>query len=74
MFGSYARGEATEDSDVDIVIDSRGELRGFDFFGVMGRSEDALGKYIDMYDVSELMEHSPVLEGMSHEGVVLYER
>ena len=28
LFGSYAKGEATEDSDVDLIID-RGKIRGY---------------------------------------------
>jgi predicted nucleotidyltransferase len=37
LFGSYARGDATERSDVDLIIDSNGQLNGFDFFGIAGR-------------------------------------
>ena len=42
LFGSYAKGIASKKSDVDIVIDSRGELININFFGVMGRAEDAV--------------------------------
>ena len=75
LFGSYARGEANEKSDVDIIIDSRGELLNFNFFGVMGYSEEAVEKYVDMYEISELLEGSPVLASINNnEGVVIYER
>ncbi|MCL2699867.1 MAG: nucleotidyltransferase domain-containing protein, partial [Defluviitaleaceae bacterium] len=33
LFGSYAQGNATEDSDVDILVDSG--LRGLDFVGLI---------------------------------------
>ena len=32
VFGSYAKGTATENSDIDIVIDSDGLLDGMNFF------------------------------------------
>ncbi|MDE7230255.1 MAG: nucleotidyltransferase domain-containing protein [Oscillospiraceae bacterium] len=32
MFGSYAHGDATEESDVDMLVDE-GELTGFRFLG-----------------------------------------
>jgi len=35
LFGSYAKENATELSDVDLVIDSEGKIRGIDFFGIL---------------------------------------
>ena len=35
LFGSYARGISTSNSDINIAIDSRGELRGLNFYGVL---------------------------------------
>ena len=32
VFGSYAKGTSTENSDIDLVIDSAGFLRGINFF------------------------------------------
>ena len=32
------------------------------------------GKYVDMYEISELLDGSPVLAGLKDDGVVLYER
>ena len=48
LFGSYARGEASEDSDVDIIID-RGEIKTFDDFADF-RHElvNALGTDVDL--------------------------
>ena len=55
VFGSYARGEAREDSDVDLVIDDTDSgLRGFDYGGLYGDLRDALEKDIDMVPVSGL--------------------
>ena len=55
VFGSYARGEAREDSDVDLVIDDTNSgLRGFAYGGLYGDLRDALEKDIDMVPVSGL--------------------
>ena len=55
LFGSYARGEAREDSDVDLLIDDTGSgLRGWAYGGLYGDLRDALEKDIDMVPVSGL--------------------
>ena len=48
LFGSYARGEATEDSDIDLLIDG-GKIRTlFQFTALRLELEDALGKRVDL--------------------------
>jgi predicted nucleotidyltransferase len=48
LFGSYARGEASESSDVDFHIDA-GRIRDlFTLSGFMLDLEDALGKKVDV--------------------------
>jgi predicted nucleotidyltransferase len=74
LFGSYAKGQATEQSDVDIVIDGRGELRGLRFYGVLDGVTSALSKNIDLIELSEIKEGSPILDEISTRGIVLYER
>ena len=55
IFGSYARGEAQENSDVDLLIDDTDSgLRGFAYGGLYGDLRDALEKDIDMVPVSGL--------------------
>lgn len=55
VFGSYARGEAREDSDIDLLIDTEGAgLRGFAYGGLYQELEDALEKPIDLITVSSL--------------------
>ena len=74
LFGSYAKGEADANSDVDIVIDSKGQLRGFKFFGVVGDVEEAVAKPVDVYDVHYLPQNSVVLDAVSQGSVTIYER
>lgn len=48
LFGSYARGEATDDSDVDLLVDRTGMARGWAIGGLYADLADALGKELDM--------------------------
>jgi predicted nucleotidyltransferase len=73
LFGSYAKGVATDRSDIDIVIDSRGELHGLRFYGVLDGVANALGKPVDLIELSEIRPGAPILEDVK-QGVVLYER
>lgn len=55
VFGSYARGEAREDSDVDLLIDATDSgMRGLAYGGLYCDLEDALEKPIDMVTVRAL--------------------
>ncbi|MCL1833243.1 MAG: nucleotidyltransferase domain-containing protein [Leptospirales bacterium] len=74
LFGSYAKGEATDNSDIDIVIDSRGELHGLDFFAVLDGIVETLNKPVDLIEISEIKHDAPILEDIRQEGIVLYER
>lgn len=56
VFGSYARGEAREDSDVDLLVDITGaDLSGFFAIGGLYNDlEDALRKKIDVVTTDAL--------------------
>lgn len=54
VFGSYARGEATGDSDIDVLVDL-GDARAMSLFGLMEHIWEVTGKRPDVYDVSELL-------------------
>ena len=53
VFGSYARGEATADSDIDLIVD-KGAARFLALCGLSGAVFDATGKLPDVYDISQL--------------------
>ncbi len=74
LFGSYAKGCATEQSDVDIVIDSRGQLLDFNFYGVLEDVTQSLDKRVDMIEISEIQKNSPLFEEIEKQGVILYDR
>jgi len=74
LFGSYAKGLQTPSSDVDIVIDSNGKVRGLDFFGILEDITVCLDKRIDLIERYEIKENSPIYHTIAQEGIVLYER
>lgn len=50
LFGSYVRGEQTEKSDIDILVDLPDGLSLFDVVGIKLDLEDALGKKVDLVE------------------------
>lgn len=55
VFGSYARGEAREDSDVDLLIDDTDSgLRGLSYGGLCYDLEEALEKEISFVLIGSL--------------------
>lgn len=74
LFGSYAKGEATNKSDIDLYIDTNGELRGLDFVGLLEILVDALGADIDLIDKSHIEPDSPIIQEIENGGVVIYEK
>ena len=74
LFGSYAKGEATEQSDVDIVIDSRGKLLNINFYGVLDEITECLNKNVDLLELSEIKKPSDIFSTIEREGVRIYDR
>ena len=53
IFGSYVRGEETQESDVDILIDFS-EPIGWEFFDIKDILEEAIEKEVDLVTVGAL--------------------
>lgn len=71
LFGSYARGEANAESDVDLRID-RGRIRGLSMGGFLLDVEEALGKKVDLLSTKCL--NKDFLASIENEEILLYER
>ena len=70
MFGSYARGEASAESDVDLRLD-KGNLRGlFQLAGLQLALENRLGKKVDLLPSDSLDDR--FLSRIRREEVMLY--
>ena len=72
LFGSYAQGLADEKSDIDLIVDSNGQLRGLKFFGLLETLTVALKKDIDLIDQRDIIKNGEVDEEVSKTGVVIY--
>ena len=71
LFGSYARGEATEDSDIDVVITYDAGSRTLDALSFGERLSEETGKRVDSFEQSEI-DYGPLLDTITREGVVMY--
>ena len=71
LFGSYARGEATPDSDLDIVIHGGSEFRATDVFAIAEDLYVSSGKRVDVYEDSEIDPASPFGKSVAAERLVL---
>ena len=54
VFGSVARGEDTEESDIDILVDPVGPISLFDLGGIQFQISELLGVKIDVVLTDEL--------------------
>ena len=70
LFGSYARGDMTATSDIDLRID-KGSIRGFQLAGLLLDLEDTLGVSVDLIPTTSL--DSRFLESIQKDEVLLYE-
>ena len=76
LFGSYARGDATVDSDIDFLIDTTGtELTSLLRLGALYCDlEEAFQKPIDLITVRSIMQESSMESDIDFRNTVLKER
>ena len=68
LFGSVARDEARQDSEVDFLVEFSKPVGFFEFFEIQHYLEDILGRDIDLGTQDALKEHlrEPVLKDVIH--------
>ncbi len=71
LFGSFAKGTANEKSDVDLLVDSG--LRGLQFISLCEDVRMALGKDVDMFDVTHIERGAKIDREIAATGVVIHE-
>ena len=68
LFGSYARGEATEKSDIDIVVIGGAHFSKMNIFAFAEDLRALTGKDVDAFEICEVNVGSPVYEAIMREG------
>ena len=74
LFGSYAKREATNKSDIDLIIDTNSQLKGFALLKLIYQIEEKLQKEVDGFEKYEIIEDSLIDKEIKETGVVVYEK
>ena len=74
LFGSYTKNEATKKSDIDLLIDTKQALKGFNLIRLICQIQEALDKPIDGFEKYEIIENSKIDKEIKKTGVVVYEK
>lgn len=73
LFGSYARGEEREDSDVDLlVVLDKSQPIGLKFFGMYADLKELLGREVDLVTENSLLPFAE--ESANRDKILIYER
>ena len=70
LFGSYAKGNARENSDVDLLVSTK--ITGIKFYGIAEALRMELRKKIDLLDLAQLMNNKELLNNILKEGQRIY--
>jgi len=66
LFGSYARGDATPDSDIDLIIVGG---KGIHTYAIGEEMREILKKDVDIFNIREIKKNTPFYENIQREGV-----
>ena len=73
LFGSFSRGEETQDSDVDILVSlDKSKPIGLKFFGMLSDLEELLGRKVDLVSEGTLLPFAQ--ESVERDKILVYER
>ena len=73
LFGSFSRGEETQDSDVDIIVSlDKSKPIGLKFFGMWSDLEELLGRKVDLVSEGTLLPFAK--ETAERDKILVYER
>lgn len=70
LFGSYAKGKATETSDIDLLISTK--ITGLRFYELTERLREALHKKVDLLEMKQLLNNENLLKEVLKEGIRIY--
>lgn len=72
LFGSYVKGQATEQSDIDIYMESN--LFGLEYFGFAEKLREKLHKKIGLLSNKTVEQMSIISQEIESTGILIYER
>ena len=70
LFGSYAKGKATDTSDVDLFINTT--VTGIRFFGLVEELREGLKKKVDVLDQRQIAENFSLANEILKDGIKIY--
>jgi len=74
FFGSAARGDMGETSDIDMLVEFLPDTRGLEFFGLHVDLEEALGRSVDLLTWNALSKAKPTFKSnVEREARLIYE-
>ena len=68
LFGSYARGDATAESDIDVVVFGGRNFNKTDIFAFAEDLRNLTGKNVDAFEICEINVGTPFYETVMREG------
>ncbi|MCL2416173.1 MAG: DUF86 domain-containing protein [Defluviitaleaceae bacterium] len=72
LFGSYAKGKATEESDIDLAVEVEERIIGLDFYGIAWDISESLGKKVDFFDLEDIIPNGRADLEIRNSGVMIY--
>lgn len=70
LFGSYAKGKATESSDLDFLISS--DVKGLKFYGLVEKLRLALHKKVDVLNLEQIKDNLELTNEILRDGIRIY--
>ena len=70
LFGSYAKGNAVETSDVDLLVST--DETGLKYYEMLERLRESLHKKIDFLDMQQLVNNQGLLKEIMKSGIKVY--
>ena len=70
LFGSYAKGKASENSDVDLLISMTND--GMNYFELIETLRENLKKKVDLLDISQLENNYHLTKEILKDGIKIY--
>ena len=69
LFGSYARGDATPDSDIDIIVVGGKNFVPRNIFALAEDLREMTGRKADVFEMREVKTGTPFYEAVMKEGI-----